>query len=78
MEEEINKYKQVKKAVEVKENEIQEIYEIQKSASTLVALIETQEQKRQEFEDEMASKNDELNREIQDTRIKWEKEEKIT
>jgi chromosome segregation ATPase len=77
LEGEVNKYKQIKAAVEAKENELGEIYEIQKSASSLAALIEAQEQKRQEFEAEMAARKEELTREIQTLRADWEKEKKL-
>lgn len=77
LEEEVNKYQQIKKAVETKDKEIQEIYEIQKSASSLAALIEVQHQKRQEFETEMSSQREELNRAIQTMRSDWEKEKKL-
>jgi hypothetical protein len=77
LEEEANKYHQVKKAIDVKGKEIQEIYEIQKAASSLAALIEAQQQKRQEFETEMKDKKEALEREIQNMRSEWEKERKI-
>ncbi|MEK7703228.1 MAG: hypothetical protein AAB317_04635 [Nitrospirota bacterium] len=76
LEEEVNKYRQIKKAVEVKESELQEIYEIQKTASSLAALIEAQHQKRQEFEAEMGLKKEELSREIDTLRAEWAKEKK--
>lgn len=76
LEEEVIRYKQVTAAVEAKEKELQEIYEIQKSASSLAALIEAQYQKRQEFEFEMASRKDELGREMQTLRTEWDKEKK--
>ena len=50
LEEEVEKYKQIKAAVGVKEKELSEIYEIEKSASSLAALIEAQHQRRQEIE----------------------------
>lgn len=76
LEEEISKYNMVKKAVEVKEKELAEIYEIQKSASTLAALLEAQYVKREEFEADMANRKEELTREIQTLRAEWEKEKK--
>lgn len=76
LEEEVNKYRQIKTAVEVKEKELQEIYEIQKVASSLAALIEAQHQKRQEFELEIASRKEELSREVETIRAEWEQEKK--
>ena len=77
LEEEEHRYKKVKEAISIKENELQEIYNIGKEAQTLAALIEAQSQKRQDFETEMASSKEELNREIQDIRVEWEKERKL-
>ena len=74
MEDEINKYKTIQNAVTLKEKELQELYEIEKSAMTLAALIESQNQKRQAFESEMAAKKELLNEEIEASRAEWEKE----
>jgi hypothetical protein len=76
LEEEVNKFKKIQKAIEVKEEEIKELYEIERSAATLAALIEAQKQKREEFELEMSARREELNREIQITRDEWQKEKK--
>jgi len=76
LEEEVNKFKKIQKAIEVKEEEIKELYEIERSAATLAALIEAQNQKREEFELEMSARKEELNQEIQITREEWQKEKK--
>ena len=76
LEEEVNKFSGIRRAIEIKENEIKEIYEIERSAATLAALIESQNLKRQEFESEMAAKKEELDREIQTIKAEWEKEKK--
>ena len=72
MDEAIGKYLQVKKAVEIKQKELEEIYEIQKAASTLAALLEAQKQKREQFEADMAQRKEELEGEIESTREQWE------
>ncbi len=77
LEEGVRRYDGIKKAVAVKEGELQEIYEIEKAASSLAALIEAQEIKRQAFESEMAAKKEELGREVQTMRGEWEKEKKV-
>ena len=77
LEEGVRTYEGIKKAVAVKESELQEIYEIEKAASSLAALIEAQETKREEFEREMAATREELGREIQTMRGEWEKEKKL-
>lgn len=76
LEQEVNKYREINKAIEVKEKEFRELYEIEHSASTLAALIEAQSQKRQEFESEMARRKDELDQEIRTVSVRWEKEKK--
>ncbi len=77
LEEEVGKYRQVRQAVEAKEEELQEIYEIEKSALSLAALIEAQHQKRQQTEAELAARKEELTQEIETLRAEWEKEKKV-
>lgn len=73
---EVARFKAVQKAVEAKEHELQELYEIDKAAASLAALIEAQNQKRRVFETELAAQKQELAREIEITRAEWEKEKK--
>jgi hypothetical protein len=74
LEQEVGRYEAVKRAIAEKEQELAEIYEIQKAASSLVALIEAQNRKKEEFEDDMASRKEMLSREIEETRTDWQKE----
>ena len=74
LEAEVNKYRGIRNAIEFKEKELHELYEIEKSAMALAALIESQNQKRQTFESEMAAKKEALNQEIETLREEWEKE----
>ena len=76
LEEEIGKFKAVQNAIVLKEKELQELYEIEKSAVTLAALIESQNQKRQVFESEMAEKKEALSQEIETLRAERENEKK--
>lgn len=76
LEEEVSKFNQIQKAIEIKDEELKELYEIERSAETLAALIEAQNKKRQEFELEMTARKEELNREIGTTREEWGKEKK--
>ena len=76
LEEEVNKFKAIQSAIALKEKELQELYEIEKSAVTLAALIESQNQKRQQFESEMAEKKEALSQEIEALRAEREKEKK--
>lgn len=76
LEAEVEKYGQIRKAVETKEKELTDIFEIQKSASTLVAIIETQEGLREEFESQMAREKAEFQAEMNAAREKWGSEKK--
>ncbi len=76
LEQEINKFKAIQSAIALKEKELQELYEIEKSAVSLAALIESQNQKRAAFEAEMAEKREILNQEIEFLRKQREEEKK--
>ena len=73
---EVTRFKAVQKAVESKERELQELYGIEKAATSLAALIEAQQQKRRDFETELGQQKEELAREIESARVEWEKERK--
>jgi hypothetical protein len=77
LEEEVGKYRQVRQAVEAKEQELQDIYEIEKSALSLAALVEAQHQKRQQTEAELAARKEELTREIETLRTEWGREKQV-
>jgi DNA repair exonuclease SbcCD ATPase subunit len=85
LEQEVGKYDAVKKAIEAKERELAEIYEIQKCASSLTALLDLQATRKEEFEAEMvrrkaeqetelAERKESLTREIQTLRSEWDAE----
>jgi hypothetical protein len=74
LEEEVNKFRAIQSAIALKERELQELYEIEKSAVALAALIESQNQKRESFESEMAEKKEALSQEIEALRAEREKE----
>ena len=73
-ENELTKYDQIKEAIRAKEKELEDIFEIRKSASSLAALIEAQNQRRKEFEVEMEEKKEQLSAEMEQTRKAWETE----
>jgi hypothetical protein len=73
---EVTRFKAIQKAVESRERDLQELYGIEKAATSLAALIEAQNQKRREFEIELGRQKEELTREIESTRAEWEKEKK--
>jgi hypothetical protein len=76
LEEEVQKYRDIQQAIEMKDREIKEIYDIDRSAQTLAALIEAEQQKRRELESEMIARKSQLEAEIKESRIEWEKEAK--
>jgi hypothetical protein len=75
LEGEVNRFVAIRSAITAKEKELQELYEIEKTAMSLAALIEAQNQKRQEFTAEMENKKEILRQEIDATRTAWEKEQ---
>jgi hypothetical protein len=74
LEEQVARYVQMQRAITAKDQELKEIYEIQRSASTLTALLEAHENKRAAMETELAAQREELEREIEQTRAQWEQE----
>jgi hypothetical protein len=74
LEELVQRYVQLQRAIAVKDEELKEIYEIQRSASTLTALFEAHETKKAAMEAELESERAELQKEIDDTRAQWEQE----
>jgi hypothetical protein len=76
LEEEVNKFNQIQEAIVIKDEELRELYEIERSAETLAALIEAQNKRRQEFELELVARKEEFDREIITTREDWVKEKK--
>jgi hypothetical protein len=70
------RFRSVQKAVESKEQELKELYGIEKAAVSLAALIEAQNQRRADFESQMAREEEELQNEIETRRAVWEEEKK--
>ncbi len=76
LEEQMARYVHIQRAIAAKDQELKEIYEIQRTASTLTALIEAHERQRNEMEMELAATRDQLERQIEQTRRNWEVERK--
>jgi hypothetical protein len=87
LEAEAEKLAKVQQAVEIKEKELRDLYAIEKEAQTLAALIQSQAQKREEFEtrmvedreafeSKMAAEKEAITRDIDTTRIRWAEEKK--
>ncbi len=68
------RYQKVKDAIEIKNSELREIFEIERSAFSLAALLEAQKQKKEEFEAQMERAKDALEEDINLTRSRWAKE----
>jgi len=71
---EVEKYNQVQEAIDIKEKEVKEVFEIDRAAGTLAALIEAQHREKEEFEREMAEERERLNAEIELMREQWKGE----
>jgi hypothetical protein len=76
LEEQVARYVQVQRAVVAKDAELKEIYEIQRQASTLTALIESHERQRERSEAELAETRRQVEREVEQTRGEWEREKR--
>lgn len=76
LEEQVARYVQIQRAIVAKDAELKEIYDIQRSASTVTALIESQERLRTQHEADLATMKQELEHEIEQTRADWERERK--
>lgn len=61
-------------ATKLKQDELEELYEIKKNADSLAALIAAQREQRERFTVEMAQKKNELEEEISETKTSWDKE----
>ena len=75
IEEQTDRFRKAKEAVASKERELAEIFEIEKSAYSLAALIEAQKQKRTAFEEEMAARRTDLEASIKSGRAAWDQEQ---
>jgi hypothetical protein len=76
LEELVQRYVQLQRAIAVKNDELKEIYEIQRAATTLTALFEAHETKKAAMETELETERSELQKEIDSTRAQWELERK--
>ena len=77
IETEANKYKNLQKAIELKQKELQDLYGIEGAAEELSILIESQKRLREEFEIEASQSKQSLAEEIKTTKESWLKEKEI-
>ena len=71
---EVAKCNQVQEAIEIKQKELSEVFEIDRAAGSLAALIEAQHQEKEQFEQEMEEEKEELSHEIESMREQWKQE----
>ena len=69
--EELETYRKVEAAVQAKQEDLQNIYDIETEASDLAALIQAQQVKKEEFEKEMSLQKEAFEREMAETRETW-------
>jgi len=74
IDEQVRKYRSMEEVISYKEKELKEIYEIEKTSSTLAALIEAQNDKQTKFETDMAERRKTLELELATLKSTIEKE----
>ncbi|MCK9262383.1 MAG: hypothetical protein WDA72_07750 [Desulfomonilia bacterium] len=77
LESEVKKLGHIQAAISIRDAELREIYEIDRSASSLAALIETSNRKNRLFEEELELKKSSLLEDIEETRGKWDQEKAL-
>ncbi|MBW2154765.1 MAG: hypothetical protein JRH18_24275 [Deltaproteobacteria bacterium] len=73
-EKEIDTYRKIQAAVKTKQEELKTIYEVETAASDLAALIEAQQVKKDQFDQEMKSRRAAFEEEMREARAKWDRE----
>jgi len=71
---EVNRFVQVQQAIQVKDRELKEIYDIERAAGSLAALIEAHRVEKEQLAAEIADERERLTREIDTVRQQWTKE----
>ncbi|MFB3903388.1 MAG: hypothetical protein ACE15E_08040 [Acidobacteriota bacterium] len=74
LEQEVGRYQAVQRAIEEKEKDLKEVYEIERAAGSLAALIEAQNIKKQEYEAAFEARKEQALAEVQSARDQWEKD----
>ena len=73
---EAKKYTVIQEAIELKQAELEEIYGIEKHASSLAAILESNNHVHEQFEMDMARQREKLENEINESRASWGNEKK--
>ncbi|MDY6843779.1 MAG: hypothetical protein SVW57_06785 [Thermodesulfobacteriota bacterium] len=74
-EEELETYRKVQAAVKEKQEELKSVYDIEAAASDLAALIQSQQVKKEKFDQEMADQKSDFDEEMSQLRENWAKEQ---
>lgn len=76
LERQVAQFVDLTRAIHAKESDLKEVYEIERNASSLAALIDAQTHKREEFDAQLAAESATLGKEIQAKREQWDREKK--
>jgi len=74
LEQEVGRYQAVQRAIEEKEKDLKEVYEIEHAAGSLAALIESQNVKKQEYEAALEARKELALNEVQSAREQWDRD----
>jgi len=78
LEAEAEKYENLKKAIEIKQSELNDLYGVEKESSELAIILEAQKRAREDFENDMREQRTQLEDELFDKKIRLENEIKQT
>ncbi|SET56708.1 hypothetical protein SAMN05216326_13727 [Nitrosomonas marina] len=78
LEAEAEKYENLKKAIEIKQTELNDLYGVEKESAELAIILEAQKRARDEFEHEMREKRAQLEDDLLDKKVGLENEIKLT
>ena len=78
LEAEAEKYENLKKAIEIKQSELNDIYGVEKESAELAIILEAQKRTQADFENEMREKRMQLEDELSDKKLRLENEIKQT
>ncbi|MBU4486982.1 MAG: hypothetical protein KKD38_08645 [Candidatus Delongbacteria bacterium] len=72
----ITEYQKIMEAVKIREDQLKELYDIEKAAGTLAALIDAHKGKKEELEKDISVQEEQFEAEIKEVKARWEKEKK--
>lgn len=75
LEEQVRRYRQLSDAITVKEKELSEVFEIERSAGTLLSIVQAQRDKQEQFEAEAKRETEDLSAEMATVRNDWAAEQ---